>query len=145
MTEPKLTSWARVMSSEKETIGAEQMDVEDLGRKLLLTNSGDPCRTPEKQPVGTVTASHKMLTLQALSSSLNAGTARRAAWAEERHLVPSGSPSPRTAASIYTSQRQAPKHPPHQTESELQKPLFWKTMFLSPSAFRGFLTKTAEN
>ena len=33
--------------------------------------------TPEKQTVGTVTASHKMLTLQALSSSLNAGTAKR--------------------------------------------------------------------
>ena len=32
---------------------------------------------PEKQAVGTVTASHKVLTLQALSSSLNAGTAKR--------------------------------------------------------------------
>ena len=61
------------------------MDAEGLGRKLLLTPSGEPRRTPEKQTVGTVTASHKMLTLQALSSSLNAG-------AEER----------RTAASIYT-------------------------------------------
>ena len=42
-------------------------------QKLLLTPSGDP----EKQTVGTVTTSHKMLTLQALSSSLNAGTAKR--------------------------------------------------------------------
>ena len=53
------------------------MDMEDLGRKLLLTPSGDPPRTLEKHSVATVTASHKMLTLQALSSSLTAGTARR--------------------------------------------------------------------
>ena len=39
-----------------------------LGRKLLLTLSGDPSRAPEKQTVATVAASHKMLTLQALSS-----------------------------------------------------------------------------
>ena len=54
------------------------MDPKGLGRKLLLTPSGDTLRTPEKQTVGTVTASHrkqKMLTLDALSSSLNAGTA----------------------------------------------------------------------
>ena len=36
-----------------------------------------PRRTPEKQTVGTVTASPKMLNLQALSSSLNVGTAKR--------------------------------------------------------------------
>ena len=53
------------------------MDAEGLGRKLLLTPFGDPRRAPEKQTVGTVSASHKMLTLQALSSSLNAGTAKR--------------------------------------------------------------------
>ena len=51
------------------------MDAEGLGRKLL-TPSGDPRRTPEKQTLGTVTASHKILTLQALSSSLNAGTVK---------------------------------------------------------------------
>ena len=45
------------------------MDAEGLGRKLLLTRSGKP-----------VTASHNMLTLQALSSSLNSCTG---AWAEE--------------------------------------------------------------
>ena len=32
---------------------------------------------PEKQTVGTVTASHKILTLQALSRALNAGTVKR--------------------------------------------------------------------
>ena len=53
------------------------MDVEGLGRKLLLTPSGDLRRAPEKQTVGTVTASCKMLRLQALSSSLNASTAKR--------------------------------------------------------------------
>ena len=62
---------------EKTIFLAEQIDAEGLGRKLLLTTSGDPRRAPEKQTVGTVTASHKMLTLQALSSSLNAGTAKR--------------------------------------------------------------------
>ena len=40
----------------------KQMNAEGLGRKLLLTPSRDPHRTPEKQTVGTVTASHKMLT-----------------------------------------------------------------------------------
>ena len=53
------------------------MDAEGLGRKPLLTPSGDPRRAPEKQTVGTVTASQKMPSLQALSSSL---------WAEERLL-----------------------------------------------------------
>ena len=63
------------------------MDAEGLGRKLLLTPSGDPRRTPEKQTMGTVTASHKVLTLQALSNSLNAGTAKGGGvWAEERLL-----------------------------------------------------------
>ena len=54
----------------------EQMDAEGLGRKLLLTPSGDPRRTSEKQTVGTETASQKMLSLRALSGSLNAGTAK---------------------------------------------------------------------
>ena len=54
------------------------MDAEGLGRGLLLTPLGTPPpKVPKKQTVGTVTASHKMLTLQALSSSLNAGTAKR--------------------------------------------------------------------
>ena len=48
-----------------------------MGRKLLLTALGDSWRIPEKQTLGTVTASHTMLTLHALSSSLNAGTANR--------------------------------------------------------------------
>ena len=52
------------------------MDAEGLGRKLLLTPS-NPRRAPEKQTAGTVTASHKMLTLQALSSSVNAGNVKR--------------------------------------------------------------------
>ena len=61
------------------------MDAEGLGRKLLLTPRRPP-ETPEKQTVGTVTASRNMLTLQALSSSLNAVIAREAVWAEERLL-----------------------------------------------------------
>ena len=48
------------------------MDAEGLGRELLLTPFGDPHRTPKKKTVGTVT----VLTLQALSSSLNAGAAK---------------------------------------------------------------------
>ena len=54
----------------------EQMDAEGSGRRLLLTPQGPP-NVPEKQTLGTVTASHSMLTLQALSSSLNADTAKR--------------------------------------------------------------------
>ena len=36
-----------------------------------------PAEPPKKQTMGTATVSHKMLTLQALSSSLNASTAKR--------------------------------------------------------------------
>ena len=53
------------------------MDAEGLGRKLLLTPPATPGEPRGKQTVGTVTASLKLLTLQALSSSLNAGTAER--------------------------------------------------------------------
>ena len=52
------------------------MDAHFLRRKLLLTPSGDPRRSPEKQTMGTATASQKMLTLQALLSSLSAGAAK---------------------------------------------------------------------
>ena len=68
-----------LICSDLHFIYTEQMDAECLGRKLLLTLSGDPCRTHEKQTVGTVTASQNMLrqlSLQALSSSLNAGRAK---------------------------------------------------------------------
>ena len=70
----RLTLWAAFSLLKIHT---EQMGTEGLGRKLLLTTSGDPCRAPEKQTVGTVTASHKTLTLRALSSSLNVDTAER--------------------------------------------------------------------
>ena len=51
--------------------------------------------------MGTVTASQKMLTLQALSSSLNAGTAKGGCLGRgEAFGVPSGNLSLRTAASI---------------------------------------------
>ena len=59
-------------------------------------------KTPERQTVGTATASHYMLTLQALSSSLGAGTARKAAWAKEGVWLTSGSLFSNTAASICT-------------------------------------------
>ena len=61
------------------------MDAEGLGRELLLTPSGDPRIAPEKQ---TVSVSHKMLNLQALLSSLNAGTAKRGCLAEEAFGCP---------------------------------------------------------
>ena len=48
-----------------------------FGSQTAADPSGDPPKVPEKQTVGTVTASHRMLSLQALSSSLNAGTAKR--------------------------------------------------------------------
>ena len=53
------------------------MDAEGLGCKLLLTPPATPAEPHEKQTMGTVTASHKMLTLQALSSSLNVGIPKR--------------------------------------------------------------------
>ena len=78
------------------------MDADGVGRKLLLTFAGDPCRAPEKQTVGSVKPSHKMLTLQALSSSLNAGTAKGGYLGRgEVFWVPSGSLSLRMAASNY--------------------------------------------
>ena len=82
----------------------EQVDAEGLGRKLLLTLLVTPRRAPEKQTIGTATASHKMLTLQVLSSSLNApGTAKGGLPGPRRGFwVLSGSLSPRTTASIYT-------------------------------------------
>ena len=59
----------------------------DLGRKLLLTPRQPP-EKPWKADCGYCdTASHKMLTLQALSSSLSMPALQReAAWAEERLL-----------------------------------------------------------
>ena len=42
----------------------------------MLTPLVTPRRTPEKQTVGTVTGSQQVLTLQALSSSLNPGAAQ---------------------------------------------------------------------
>ena len=48
-----------------------------FGSRTAADPSGDPPKVPKKQTVGTVTASHKVLSLQALSSSLNAGTAKR--------------------------------------------------------------------
>ena len=63
------------------------MDAEVLGRKLLLTPSGDPRRTPEKQTVGTVTASQNMLSLRKHFRALSMPALQRgAAWAEERLL-----------------------------------------------------------
>ena len=54
------------------------MDAEGLGGKLLLTHLVTPAEPLKSRPwVGTVTASHRTLTLKALSSSLNAGTAKR--------------------------------------------------------------------
>ena len=60
---------------------------------------GDP-DNPEQQTPGTATASHKMLTLQALLSSLNAG--RRAPGPRKGCWVTSGSLSPKMPASTYT-------------------------------------------
>ena len=77
-----------------------------MGRKLLLTPFGDPRRrAPEKQAVGTVTESHKMLTLQALSSSLIAGTARGGGLPGPRRgcWVPSGSLSANIIETIEVS------------------------------------------
>ena len=87
-------------------IYTEQMDTEGLGRKVLLTpHWRPPENTPKEQTVATATASHEMLTLQALSSSLNTGTAQcreRLPGPRKGFWVTSSSLSPKTAASIYT-------------------------------------------
>ena len=60
--------------------GTEEMDAEGLGRrKLLLIRFGDLRTAPEKQTMGTVTASHKMLSLQALLGSLRQSVPQTAA------------------------------------------------------------------
>ena len=70
------------------------MDAEGLGRGLLLTPLGTPQKVLKKQTASTVTASHKMLTLQALSRSLNAGTAKKG-FLGQGFWVTSGSLSPK--------------------------------------------------
>ena len=67
-------------------IYTEQMLLEGLGRKLLLTSPRNPRKSPEKQTVGPVNISHKMLTLQVLPSSLIPALQTEAAWNEERTL-----------------------------------------------------------
>ena len=70
---------------------------------LGALGSGDPRRAPEKQTVRTVTASQKMLTLQALSSSLNAGAAKGGpAWAKESMGILFATPTPTYKAKIWT-------------------------------------------
>ena len=73
-----------------------------FGSKIAADPFCDPRRTHEKQTVGSVTASQTVLTLQALSSSLNTGAAKRGCLGRGEGFGPSGSLSPRTAASIYT-------------------------------------------
>ena len=77
------------------------MDAEGLGRRLLLTPWRPPT-APEKQTVGTVKASHKMLTLQALSSPQCRHCKERQPKPRKGFRVTSGSLSPKTAASICT-------------------------------------------
>ena len=80
-------SWSETDKTESESsLGCsvcfytEQMDAEGLAP------SEDPRRAPEKQTVGAGTASHKMPTLQALSSSLNAGTSKRGCLCPPKRL-----------------------------------------------------------
>ena len=56
----------------------------NMNRKLTEWVSGPESVLHEKQTVGTVTASRKMLTLQALSSSLIASTAKRGCLGREK-------------------------------------------------------------
>ena len=91
---PFLTDWS---------IYPEQMDAEGFGSQTAADTPRRPPTTPEKQTLSTVTASHSMLRLQALSSSLHAGTAKRGHLGRRRSFwVTSGSLSPETAASMYT-------------------------------------------
>ena len=81
-----LCAWQRSLFA-SDLLYAEQMDAEGLGRKLLLTPSGDPRRTPEKQTVGTVDSMSKNAK-PASTFELSQCRPRKggAAWAEERLL-----------------------------------------------------------
>ena len=66
------------------------MDAEGLGRKLLLT---PPLLATPGKPL----ASHEMLTLQALSSSLNPGTAKRGCLGQGKPLGDLWQPVPQNS------------------------------------------------
>ena len=80
------------------------MGAQGLGRKLLLTPPPRrPPTTPEQQTLGTATASHRKLTLQALLSSLKfRHCTKRVPGPRKGCWVTSGSLSPKTPASTYT-------------------------------------------
>ena len=80
------SAWKR-NSSFPSKIYTEQMHAEGLGRKLLLTPSGDARKAPEKQTVGTVISISQNAN-PASTFKLSEGRHRKdgAAWAEERLL-----------------------------------------------------------
>ena len=79
------------------------MDAEGLRRKLLLTPPHDPRGTPEKQTVGTVTASHKMLSLKALFELSQCQHCKGGLPGPRRGIwVPSGSLPPQNGHIQYT-------------------------------------------
>ena len=55
-----------------------------FGSETAVDPPDDPRKPLNSRLWVLLTASHKILTLQAVSSSLNAGTAKRGEWAEER-------------------------------------------------------------
>ena len=60
------------------------MAAEGFGPQTAADPHCESLETAEKQPVGTVTASHKKLTLQALQVLSMPALQREAAWADER-------------------------------------------------------------
>ena len=76
----------RVVASQKlprDSVDTEQMDAKGLAHKLLLTASGDPCRTPEKQTVGTVSASQKCQPCKHFRALSMPALQRGAAWVKD--------------------------------------------------------------
>ena len=133
VADPFLGSCREILSP---FIYTEQMDAEGLGCKLLLTPQVTPREPHEKQTVGTVAASHHMLTLQALSGSLNAGTAKRGclgrgkAFGWPPALCPPKRPRP------FTHYRNlAPSFKKSQTEVEGSKRTFLRIAIVLPTLF----------
>ena len=79
-------SWKTIDGS--ISIPSQQSTPSKWTRRVWVANCcWPPPGTPEKQTVGTATASHEMLTLQALQVlSMPAALQREAAWAEKRLL-----------------------------------------------------------
>ena len=89
-----LFEWATVLLPELRVL-SEVAPTNQIKYSGVYKLSGEQSRTEEKQIVGAIVASHKVLTLQALSSSPNASAAKRGCLGQRLFRVTSGSLSPK--------------------------------------------------